>query len=125
MTELKRKSIIWVGSSKKHLREFPATVRRDLGTALFWAELGRVHPAAKPMKGQLREVTEIIADHRGNTFRAMYTTRIGNDVYVLHAFQKKSTKGDATPQCHLDLIKDRLVAARHFHANRREGRQQQ
>ena len=55
----------------------------------------------------------------------MYTTRIGNDVYVLHAFQKKSTKGDATPQCHLDLIKDRLVAARHFHANRREGRQQQ
>jgi len=125
MTELTRKSIIWVGNSKKDLREFPAAVRRDLGTALFWAELGRVHPAAKPMKGQLRDVTEIIADHRGNTFRAMYTTRIGNDVYVLHAFQKKSTKGNATPQCHLDLIKARLALARHFHANRREGNEQQ
>lgn len=118
-----RKPITWMGSSKKDLRAFPQEVRREVGTALFWAEHGQLHPAAKPMKGNLREVTEIVSDYEGDTFRAMYTTRIGDEVYVLHAFQKKSKKGVATPQHELDVIEGRLKAARQLHARRASGRQ--
>jgi phage-related protein len=74
------------------------------------------------MKGSLREVTEIVSDFDGDTFRAMYTTRIGSEVYVLHAFQKKSKKGAATPQHELDVIESRLKAAKQVHAQRREAR---
>ena len=117
------KPITWMGSSKKDLREFPAAVRREIGTALFWAELGQLHPAAKPMKGHLRDVMEIVSDCEGDAFRAMYTTRIGDEVYVLHAFQKKSKKGIATPQHELDVIEGRLKAARQLHARRASGRE--
>ena len=113
---------IWMGSSLKDLRAFPTEVRRDIGTALFWAQQGRMHAAAKPMKGSLRDVIEIISDHDGDTFRAMYTTRIGDEVYVLHASQKKSKKGSATPQHELEVIESRLKAARQLHAQRRGGR---
>jgi phage-related protein len=61
-------------------------------------------------------VIEIVSDHDGDTFRAMYTTRIGDEIYVLHAFQKKSKKGIATPQHELDMIESRLKAARQWHA---------
>lgn len=123
MEKRPRKPITWMGSSKKDLRAFPQEVRREVGTALFWAEHGQLHPAAKPMKGNLREVTEIVSDCEGDTFRAMYTTRIGDEVYVLHAFQKKSKKGVATPQHELDVIEGRLKAARQLHARRASGRQ--
>jgi phage-related protein len=113
----------WMGSSKKDLREFPAEVRREIGIALFWAEQGQLHPAAKPMKGHLRDVMEIVSDCEGDAFRAMYTTRIGDEVYVLHAFQKKSKKGIATPQHELYVIEGRLKAARQLHARRASGRE--
>ena len=118
-----RKPITWIGSSKKDLRVFPAEVRREIGTALFWAEQGQLHPAAKLMKGNLREVTEIVSNYEGDAFRAMYTMRIGDEVYVLHAFQKKSKKGIATPQHELDVIEGRLKAARQLHTRRASGRQ--
>ena len=118
-----QKPITWMGSSKKDLRGFPAEVRREIGTALFWAEQGQLHPAAKLMKGNLREVTEIVSNYEGNAFRAMYTMRIGDEVYVLHAFQKKSKKGIATPQHELDVIEGRLKAARQLHTRRASGRQ--
>jgi len=116
------KPITWMGSSQRDVREFPKEVRQDIGVALHWAQQGRVHAAAKPMKGSLRTVMEIVSDFDGNTFRAMYTTRIGDDVYVLHAFQKKSKKGMATPQQELDVIESRLKAARRLHAQRSEAR---
>jgi phage-related protein len=75
------------------------------------------------MKGNLREVTEIVSDYDGDAFRAMYTTRIGDEVYVLHTFQKKSKKGIATPQHELDVIESRLKAARQLHAQRASGKQ--
>jgi phage-related protein len=81
-----------------------------------------MHSAAKPMKGNLRDVTEIVSDHDGDTFRAMYTTRIGDEVYVLHAFRKNSKKGSATPQHELGVIENRLQAARQWHAQRSGGR---
>ena len=118
-----RKPITWMGSSKKDLRGFPAEVRREIGTALFWAEQGQLHPAAKLMKGNLREVTEIVSNYEGDAFRAMYTMRIGDEVYVLHAFQKKSKKGIATPQHELDVIEGRLKAARQLHTRLASGRQ--
>lgn len=119
---MSEKPIIWMGSSKKYLRELPKEVRQDIGVALLWAQQGRKHSAAKPMKGGLREVTEIVSDFDGDTFRAMYTTRIGSEVYVLHAFQKKSKKGAATPQHELDVIESRLKAAKQLHAHRSEAR---
>lgn len=113
-----RKPIVWMGSSQRDLRAFPAEVRKEIGTALYWAETGRIHSAAKRMKGGLRDVVEIVSDHDGDTYRATYTTRIGDAVYVLHAFQKKSKKGSATPQHELELIESRLKAARRLHAEK-------
>lgn len=112
MADETRKPIVWMGSSQKDLREFPVESLREIGTALHWAETRRNHPAAKPMNGALRAVTEIVSDHDGETYRALYTTRIGDEIYVLHAFRMKSTKGDAIPQHDLDLIEIRLKAAR-------------
>ena len=63
------------------------------------------------MKGFAAAVLEVVADHRGDTFRAVYTVRLANRVYVLHAFQKKSKRGIATPQAEIDLIKRRLKQA--------------
>jgi phage-related protein len=119
MTE---KPITWMGSSQRDLREFPKEVRQDIGVALHWAQQGRVHSAAKPMKGSLRTVMEIVSDFDGDAFRAMYTTRIGDEIYVLHAFQKKSKKGIATPTPELDVIESRLKTARQLHAQRSEAR---
>ena len=115
MAGMPRKPIIWVGSSLEDLQGFPKAVRRDIGTALDWAETGRLHPSARRMQGNLRDVTEIVSDHDGETFRAMYTTRIGDEIYVLHAFQKKSKRGIATPRHEIDLIVSRLKAARRWH----------
>jgi phage-related protein len=118
MAGMPRKPIVWVGSSLKDVQGFPKVVKRDVGTALDWAETGRLHPSARRMHGHLRDVIEIVSDHDGDTFRAMYTTRIGDEIYVLHAFQKKSKKGIATPQHELDVIESRLKAARHWHAGK-------
>ncbi len=110
------KELVWMGSSRRDLAEMPPEVRYDLGVALFWAQKGGTHPDAKPMSGsQLRGVIEVVADHDGDTFRAMYTTRIGDVIYVLHAFQKKSKRGIATPKAEIDLIVKRLKDAREHH----------
>ena len=84
---------------------------------LYLAERGGKHPDAKPLRGFGGSgVLEIVEDHDGNTFRAVYTVKLADAVYVLHAFQKKSKKGIATPKGDLDLIKDRLRQAREHHA---------
>jgi phage-related protein len=80
--------------------------------ALFAAQEGKTDPAAKPLKGfGGASVLEITASHYGNAWRTVYTTRFRDVVYVLHAFQKKSTKGIATPAREMDLIKQRLTEA--------------
>jgi phage-related protein len=118
MAGMSEKPITWMGDSRKRLRELPKDVCRDVGIALHWAQQGRVHSTAKPMKGSLRDVMEIVSDFDGDTFRVMYTTRIGDELYVLHAFQKKSKRGAATPQHEVDLIENRLKAAKQLHAER-------
>lgn len=79
--------------------------------ALYLAQRGEKHVSAKVLKGLGSGVLEIVADHRGDTCRAVYTVRIGDRVFVLRAFQKKSKRGIATPQADIDLIKQRLKRA--------------
>lgn len=81
-----------------------------MGVALFVVQLGRTPESAKPWKGLGPGVYELVEDHRGDAFRAVYTVRIGDAVHVLHAFQKKSKAGIATPQPDVALIDKRLTA---------------
>lgn len=106
----KRKLLYWEGSSKKDFKEFPVPVQKDMGVALFVVQLGGTPESAKPWKGLGSGVYELVEDHRGDTFRAVYTVRIGDAVHVLHAFQKKSKSGIATPQPDVDLVGKRLKA---------------
>ena len=107
------KSVRWVGSSKEDVSDFPEEVRRRVGGALWEAQIGRKAPYAKPLTGfGDARVLEIVDEFDGDTFRAVYTVRFAKAVYVLHAFQKKSKRGAATPKTELDLIDQRLKRAR-------------
>ena len=108
------KPVVFVGSSQKDLRAFPAAVRSEIGQSLFEAQLGEYPRNAKPLKG-FGGVLEIRDNFDGDTYRAVYTTRFEGVLYVLHAFQKKSTSGIATPQRHVDLIRQRLRDAEAIH----------
>ena len=114
MTE-KRRPLFWEGFSKKDFKEFPIPVQKDMGVALFVVQLGRTPESAKPWKGLGSGVYELVEDHRGDTFRAVYTVRVGDAIHVLHAFQKNSKSGIGTPLPDVDLIEKRLkaVLARH------------
>jgi phage-related protein len=104
-----QKELVWVGSSKKDLQDFPKEVRAAFGVALFWAQKGGKHPQAKPLKGfKGGGIVEIVEDFDTDTYRCVYTVKFGKKVYVLHAFQKKSKKGIETPKQDIDLIKERI-----------------
>jgi len=106
------KPVEWIGSSREDLRDFPGEVREVMGEALYRAQQGNEHPVAKALKGfGGRGVLEIVDDHRGDTYRAVYTVRFASVVYVLHVFQKKSKKGIATPRHEIELIRTRLRRA--------------
>jgi len=118
MTEAER-PIVWVGSSRRDLRAFPREVRRDIGQSLYAAQQGETDPSAKPLKGfGGGSVVEVVAQHRGDTWRAVYTVRFEEAGYVLHAFQKKSKRGIATPKNDSELIRQRLAAAERLHRER-------
>ena len=99
-------------------------MRRVVGQAIDDAQLGLESPVAKALKGfGGRGVLEIVDNFEGDTYRAVYTVRFAGVVYVLHAFQKKSKRGIATPQHEIDLIKARLKrAGEHYRANLMKGR---
>ena len=121
MERHKLKQLVWIGSSLHDLKEFPEDVKNAFGYALYLAQAGGKHPAAKPLKGfSGAGVLEIVEDHDTNTYRAVYTVRMAETVYVLHAFQKKSKSGIATPKKELDLIKARLQRAIEYHAGKEE-----
>ena len=111
------KPLFWLGSSRKDLRGFPEPVKDIIGHALFIAQLGRKHEDAKPLRGYGGAgVLELVEDFDGDTYRAVYTVKFTDAVYVLHVFQKKSKKAIKTPQKDLDLIKERLRRAGQDHA---------
>lgn len=105
------KSVVWLGDSLRALKSFPSGVQDEVGYALYLAQRGGKHVSAKPLKGLGPGVLEVVSDHRGDTFRAVYTVRLASRVFVLHAFQKKSKHGTATPHVEIDLIKRRLKQA--------------
>jgi phage-related protein len=105
------KPFFGAGSAKDDLLEFPETVKDEIGTALSVAQVGGKHPKAKPWKSEGPGVLEIVADHRGDTYRAVYTVKFEHAVYVVHAFQKKSPKGGKTAQADVELIARRLRMA--------------
>jgi len=94
------------------LKTFPRAVQRRVGQALYAAQCGEEYPTVKALKGfGGRSVLKIIVDDKCTTYRTVYTVRFHDAIYLLHAFQKKSKKGIATPQREMDLIKQRLAAA--------------
>jgi phage-related protein len=109
--------LLWVGSSKGDLMKFPEAVRDEIGAALSVAQFGGKHPKAKPWKGEGPGVLEIVEDHRGDTYRAVYTVKFQQAVYALHAFQKKSPRGIKTALSDVELVSRRLkVAAEDYEA---------
>ena len=120
LTALPLKDCCFVGSSRKDLGGFPEGVRGEFGHALHEVQLGLEPYAAKALKGfGGRGILELVENHDGDTYRAVYTVRFAEIVYVLHCFQKKSVKGIATPQKDIELIKSRLRLAEANYATRK------
>lgn len=114
-----RKPCHFLGSSRKDISGFPPDVQADIGYALDLAQQGEEPISAKALKGfGGRGILEIVENHDGDTYRAVYTVRFAEIIYVLHCFQKKSTKGIATPQREIDLIRTRLQMAEADYAAR-------
>ena len=106
------KPLEWIGSSYKDLLALPADVRRFVGYALSLAQAGDQHDAAKILKGfGGAGVLEVVEHAIGGTYRAVYTVKFAQAVYVLHCFQKKSKRGIATPKEDVDIIRTRLKIA--------------
>lgn len=107
--DVRPKPVRWVGSS----RGFPDEVQRKVGGALWDAQVGAKSPHAKPLKGfGGAGILEIVDDFDGDAYRAVYTVRFFGVVYVLHAFQKKSRRGIATPKAEIETIQQRLKRAK-------------
>lgn len=105
------KSVVWMGDSLKQVKSFPEEVRKDVGSSLYEVQLGDKPHNAKPLRGVGSGVFEIVTRFDSDTYRTVYAVQIGNYVYVLHAFQKKSPIGIKTAQKDIDLIKKRYKAA--------------
>ena len=109
--EVPLRPLIWMGNTRKNIREFPSEVQKAVGYALQLVQAGETPIEAKPFKGVGSGVYEIVKRYDTDTYRAVYAVKIGEKVYVLHAFQKKSKRGIKTPQVDIDLIKQRYKDA--------------
>lgn len=112
------RQLYWLASSRKDYRGFPAKVQEAFGFELYLAQTGQHPPSAKALKGFGGGTVELVGGYDGDTFRAVYTVRFREAVYVLHAFKKKSKRGVATPKGDIDLIRRRLRDAEADHAAR-------
>jgi phage-related protein len=122
MVDKSEKPLAFVGSSKRDLMALPLDVRKFFGHALDFAQRGEQHDAAKVLKGfGGAGVLEVIEDDLGGTFRAVYTVRFVEAVFVLHCFQKKSKSGIATPREDMNLIRERLKVAEAYVKEMRNG----
>jgi len=112
MSDIRPKALNWVGSSYRDYKRFPEPVQEEMGFALYRAQVGERHPIAKTLRGfGGGGVLELVERYDGDAFRTVYTVKFAEEVYVLHAFQKKSKKGIATPKGEIDLVKRRLKEA--------------
>lgn len=111
--------ISWIKAARKDFDEFPQNVQNDMLDALTIAAEGSKSDKAKPFKGLDGGVFEIALKHRGDAFRTLYVVKIDTDIWVLHAFQKKSKTGIKTPQMDIDLIRERLTRLKEALKNER------
>jgi phage-related protein len=111
IVEVHLRPLVWMGDSRKNIRSFPDEVRAAVGYALQSVQAGDTPHEAKPLRGIDSGVYEIIKRYDTDTYRAVYAVKIGERIYVLHAFQKKSKQGIKTPQSDIDLIKQRYKDA--------------
>ena len=110
------KPVEWIASSLDDLKDFPEDVQQAVGYALYRAQCGEKHSSVKPLKGfKGASVLEVIQDFDGDTYRAVYTVKFEEVVYVLYVFQKKSKHGIATPKQDIELIETRLKRAKEHH----------
>lgn len=110
------KPVVWIGSTHDDWLEFPDDVQDVLGYSLHLAQCGEKADNAKPLKGfKGASVLEIVDDFNTDTYRAVYTVKFEGAIYALHAFQKKSKKGIATPKSDIKLIEQRLTKAKEHH----------
>mgnify|MGYP003373757574 CR=1 FL=1 len=100
--------ISWIKAARKAFDDFPAPVQKDALRSLTVAADGRMDDHVKPLKGFDDGVMEIVLRHRGDAFRVVYAVKIGEEIWVVHAFQKKSTQGIKTPKHEIDLVHERL-----------------
>ena len=103
--------LVWIVDSLNDLKKFPSTVQTKLGFGIYQAQIGKKHEHAKLLHGFQVPVWEVCADDRSGTYRAIYVVQLRKAIYVLHAFQKKSKVGIATPKRETDLIHQRLKLA--------------
>jgi phage-related protein len=107
------KPVEWIASSLDDLKDFPEDVQQAVGYALYRAQCGEQHSSVKPLKGfKGASVLEVVQDFDGDTYRAVYTVKLEEVIYVLHAFQKKSKHGIATPKQDIELLEARLKRAK-------------
>ncbi|MFO8038217.1 MAG: type II toxin-antitoxin system RelE/ParE family toxin [Sodalinema sp.] len=110
------KPLEWIASSLDDLKDFPEDVKQAVGYALYLAQCGEKHSKVKPLKGfRGASVLEVIENFDGDTYRAVYTVKFEEVVYVLHVFQKKSKRGIATPKQEIERIETRLKRAEKHH----------
>jgi phage-related protein len=106
------RKLTWLADSRANVRSFPAGIRDEIGYASYSAQLGETSAKAKPLHGLGSGVMEIAAHDARGTYRAVYTVSVGESIYVIHAFQKKSKVGIATPKVEMDLNRQRLKQLR-------------
>jgi len=117
------KPLIWIGSSKKDLMALPVGVRKFFGHALNFAQNGEQHDASKVMKGfGSAGVLEVVEDDAEGTYRAVYTLKFKEAVFVLHCFQNKSKSGISTPKKDMEIVHARLKLAETMAKELRHGK---
>jgi phage-related protein len=114
--------VVWLGDSKKNILRFPEEVRKLIGDELQLIQFGGMPKNAKPFKGVGAGVIEIALKYDNEAYRCVPAVQLGDRIYVLHAFQKKSKKGIATPKQDVDLIKQRYQEAKELAKNEKTDR---
>ena len=106
------KRLLWIGSSKEDLKDFPDEVQDEMGHGLYLAQMGDRHKHAKTLSGLGNaKIIELKENDRSGTYRLVYTVEMAEFIFVLHSFQKKSKTGKETPKQEIDLVKRRLKEA--------------
>ena len=114
--------IRWLGNAKRNIQNFPKEAQKTIGSQLQMMQFGGMPKNAKPFKGVGSGVFEIALKHDKEAYRTVLAVRLGNTIYALHAFQKKSKKGTATPKQDVDLIKQRYKEAQELARDERQNK---